>query len=220
MTSQIPNNLTPDEEAILIGGLLGDEILIKRGNSFRYRVLHGIHQKQYVDWKHSKLIRICQTTATPHECSPTREGHRRYEFYTSSGLYLKELHERFYEKQPNGRWKKKISPELVNSFSLNPLMVAVWWLDDGSVRNDCYAGRINAQGFSREEQNLLCIYLNRFGIEAHIVTYTYSSGQFYISIPAHTFGYLADLIEPIVREVPAMEYKLNELRRPRNDFRG
>lgn len=43
--------------------------------------------------------------------------------------------------------------------------------------------------------------------------------HYYVSLPAksQTFAKLVDLIEPYVREIPDMVYKLNEMRQPRND---
>lgn len=122
-----------------------------------------------------------------------------------------------YKKLPNGRYRKTITQEVIDKLPVDPLVVAVWYLDDGSIRNDCYAGKIASQGFSKEENELLCDYLRKFNINCHIVKHTEISGQWYITIPASTFGNLIKVIDPIVREVPSMVYKLNELRRPRND---
>jgi hypothetical protein len=59
----------------------------------------------------------------------------------------------------------------------------------------------------------LCDYLRKFNIDCHVVKHTEISGQWYITIPAHTFGQLISVIEPFVKEVPSMIYKLNELRK-------
>lgn len=210
------NPLNNEEKAILIGGLLGDEVLVRRDGSYRYRVAHSIHQADYVYWKHNKLINRCKKTQPP-KIYLEKGKFERIEFYTDSGNYLKEIHFLMYKKLPNGRYRKTITQEVIDKLPVDPLVVAVWYLDDGSIRNDCYAGKIASQGFSKEENELLCDYLRKFNINCHIVKHTEISGQWYITIPASTFGNLIKVIDPIVREVPSMVYKLNELRRPRND---
>lgn len=205
--------LTNEEKAVLMGGLLGDEIIVRRGESYRYRVHHSLDQKEYVDWKRAKLSNICQTTQPPRQVPKKETPYILYEFYTSSGKYLKELHELFYKKNEKGQFKRTITQDLINSLPVDPLILAVWFLDDGSVRNDCYAGKIATQGFSREESELLCDYLRKFDVNCYAVKHTVKSQQWYITVPAHTFGNLMKLIEPFVKEIPSMEYKLNESRR-------
>ncbi len=205
------NSLSNEEKAVLIGGLLGDEIIVKRDGSYRYRVQHSSKQAEYVDWKHKKLINKCKRTQPPKKY-PSKKKYEVMEFYTDSGIYLKEIHELLYKKQPNGKFRKTITKETIDNLPLDPMIIAVWYLDDGSIRNDCYAGKIASQGFTKEENELLCEYLQKFNIDCHVVRHTVESNQWYITIPAHTFGNLVSIIEPIVREVPSMVYKLNELR--------
>jgi hypothetical protein len=212
------NPLNNEEKAILIGGLLGDEVLVRRDGSYRYRVAHSIHQADYVYWKHNKLININRCKKTPPPKIYLEKGKfERIEFNTDSGNYFQEIHELMYKKLPNGRYRKTITQEVIDKLPVDPLVVAVWYLDDGSIRNDGYAGKIASQGFSKEENSLLCDYLRKFNlrkfnlrkfnINCHIVKHTEISGQWYITIPASTFGNLIKVIDPIVREVPSMVYK-------------
>jgi len=211
--------LTNEEKAVLIGGILGDEIIVKRDGSYRYRVQHSSGQAEYVHWKRRKLKSKCTRTQPPKNYPTTREGgdsKGRYEvteFYTDSGMYLKEIHDLLYKKLPNGRYRRTITKETIDHLPVDPLVIAVWYMDDGSIRNDCYAGKISTQGFTYEENELLCDYLRKFNIDCHVVKHTEVSHQWYITIPAHTFGQLISTIEPFVREVPSMIYKLNELRK-------
>lgn len=212
MAKKTSYTITNEERAVLIGGLLGDEILPRRDGSYRYRVQHSDKQTEYVNWKRKKLSNLCKNTQPPQKRLKKNTPHSVVEFYTDSGVYLKEIHELLYRKE-NSRYRKTITPEVIDKLPVDPLVVAVWYLDDGSIRNDCYAGKIASQGFTKEENELLCEYLKKFGIDCHVVKHTEASGQWYITIPAHAFGNLVKVIEPIVREVPSMEYKLNELRR-------
>jgi hypothetical protein len=204
--------LSATEKAILYGSLLGDGCLVKRGNSYRYKIEQGEEQKTYVDWKYEKLGRLCQTTQPPKKVT-SKKGFVSYLFYTSSGLYLKELYDLYYEKKSDGKYVKTITQQLIDSLPMDPIVLAVLFMDDGSVRNDCYAGKIATQCFSLEEQHLLSDYLKKWGIDCNIVKH--NKEQFYISIPAKSFGRLAEIIEPTVLEIPVMSYKLNKSRRPK-----
>ena len=199
--------LTIEERALIMGTLLGDAHLQKRGGSYRLKVTHGIKQKEYVKWKHSKLIRFCTTTQGP-AVKVDNKGFETVTFYTSSGMWLKDIHELFY-KSVNGRSVKTITQELINNLPMHPMVLASFFMDDGSVRNDCYAGKLATQGFTKEESKLFCQYLNKWGIQGNVVAHSVSKNQYYIGLPVSTFGKLVQTIESIVKEIPTMEYKLN-----------
>jgi hypothetical protein len=206
------------EKAILMGSLLGDGMIQRRGQSFRYRVSQGIQQEEYVTWKYNQLNRLCQNTQAPKKVKD-KKGFETVEFYSSSGAYLKEPFELFYKESPVGLGKrpgsyvKTITPELIDQLPMERDVLAVWLMDDGSVRNDCYAGNLATQWFSLEENHLLQTYLKKWDINSNIVRHTKASNQYYIYIPSRSFPRLIELVEPVIKEVPSMAYKLNEDRR-------
>lgn len=226
--------LTVEERALIMGTLLGDAHLQKRGpKSYRLKVdsvkfpkeiSHAIDQAGLVLWKYRKLQRLCQLTQPPKETTD-KKGYKGLEFYTSSGVYLAEFHELFYEyrKAPTGEktvYVKRVTQKLVDNLPIHPTVLATFFMDDGSVRNDCYAGKIATQGFPLEDCHLLTQYLDKCGVTgSKVVPHTKKSGQYYLSLPAKsgTFEKLISIVEPIIREVPGMIYKLNEARKPRND---
>lgn len=210
--------LTVEEDAVIHGTLLGDAHLQKRGEgSYRLKIDHSIDQKEYVQWKYRQLKRLCETTQ-----GPTTTTQKGYEFYTSSGKYLKRYHDLYYKEVKTGekvKYVKTITEELIKVLPMHPLVLATFFMDDGDARNDCYAGKIATQGFSKEGSELLCSYLAKWGIAGRVVVHTEKSGQFYITLPATpgAFAKLVDIIAPIVKEIPDMVYKLNERYKPRND---
>lgn len=217
--------LSKEEHALIMGTVLGDGHIQKRGqNSYRLKIDHTIDQEDLVLWKYKKLKRLCVTTQPPKKV-PDKKGYEGIEFYTSSGLYLEKYHSLFYipEKKENSekiRYCKKITPKLIDSLPTDPLVIATFYMDDGSVRNDCYAGKLATQGFSYDENQLLIQYFAKCGITGcKVVTHTVESGQYYISFPAETgaFKKLVSFVEPIIKEVPCMAYKSNEANIPRND---
>jgi hypothetical protein len=216
-------NLQENEKALIMGTLLGDAHLQKRKNSYRLKIEHSIAQREYVLWKYKELARLCQTTQPPKEVTSKR-GHTTVVFYTSSGSYLEEIYSLFYKpvpgaESPSDRFNKMITPELIAALPLNPLVLVAWFLDDGSIRDDAYSGKIATQGFTKNESLLLKDYLQQWGIDSQVVAHSVANNQYYISLPARTFSKLIDEIEPIVSsEISSMDYKLNKARKPRNDL--
>lgn len=210
--SQELKSLTDEELAIIYGILLGDGHIQKRGGSYRLKIEHSIDQLDYVLWKHNKLNRLCSTTQPPKIINRTVEGkpHQSVEFYTSSGKWLKRFHDLFYKKDSTDKYKKVVTEELINKLPINAILLAVFFMDDGSVRNDCYSGKLATQGFSKEGNNLLKEYFQKYNIGCEVVLHNKIKQQYYLSIPVGSFGKLMSLIESTVRQVKGMEYKLNE----------
>lgn len=210
---------TEKEKSVLTGSLLGDGLLQKRGvHSFRYRVSQSIKEEDYVNWKYDQLKRLCTTTQPPKKVTD-KKGFVTVGFYTSSGDYLKDYFSLFYKELPGGLGKggssyvKKITPELIDQLPMQPEVLAVWFMDSGSVRNDCYAGSLATQCFSLEENHLLQKYLKKWDIDSNISRHIKTTDQYYLYIPSRSFPKLIELIEPIINEIPSMKYKLNEDRR-------
>ncbi len=82
---------------------------------------------------------------------------------------------------------KTITPELIDKLPMNPLVLTTFFLDDGSVRDDCYAGKLATQGFSKEGCELLREYFLKWNINCNVVKHTKESQKHYLSIGASTF---------------------------------
>lgn len=209
--------MSGDIKALIMGTLLGDGHIQKRKGSYRLKIEHGINQEAYVRWKYWKLKKdgFCETTQEP--IVRNNKSGQSVQFYTSSGKWLEEIYHLFYQRDTNGRYIKTITPELISNLPMNPILLAVFFMDDGSVRNDCYAGKLATQGFSKNEQHLLNNYLLKWNLKCQLVLHSRKKSQYYITIPATTFRNLVLNIEAIVNEIPEMAYKLNYLCKPRND---
>lgn len=208
--------LTEEERSVIFGTLLGDAHLQKRGNSYRLKIEHAQANADYVQWKYKKLFRLCQTTHAPKPFT-SKSGFTTQLFYTSSSPLYQSIHELFYQpiEKSGGKVKyvKTITEKLLSHLPVNDLVLAVWFMDDGSIREDCYAGKIATMCFSQEEQLLLQQYLlDVYSLNLSVVIHLESKNQYYLSVPASTFRLFSQLIEPHVEEVTSMVYKLNRSR--------
>lgn len=231
-------SLTDEELSVFLGNLLGDGHIQKRQNSYRSKISHGFQQKDYVFWKYEKLKRLCENNHPP-KVVYSKTQNPQVLFYLQSGKYLEKYHQLFYQPylwkastlsaessnfsgsrkrifQEKIKYRKTITPTLIENLPKTSLLLAVWFLDDGSCRQDVFSGRIASQGFSKEEQHLLQDFLkSNFGIPTQMVIHSRLKKQYYISIPSKSFPNLVNLIKPWVEEVPSLHYKIN----PRSEKR-
>ncbi|OGG79368.1 recombinase RecA [Candidatus Kaiserbacteria bacterium RIFCSPLOWO2_01_FULL_54_13] len=139
-------SLTPQQEEVIIGSLLGDGNIKKFNEQTAYfREEHGPKQAAYVSWLASELGDITSNVVTE-----TRRGTALVE--TKHLLRLGDLHELFYPEQ------KKIVPEFLVE-QITPRMVALWYCGDGTLETGTsdWKGKIYAR---RPRAGL---YTNAFG---------------------------------------------------------
>lgn len=180
--------LTDEQIELVVGSMLGDGYLVKTTCGYAFRVNHGIAQKDYVDWKHNKLCDFVN--------SKPRQSGSTYYFRTVTHPKFVELREVFY------RDRLKVIPKNLIETLMNPFVLAVWIMDDGS--RDSRQLRINTQCFSREEQVFLQNVLRtKLGIET---TLNRDKQQFRLRVSAKSMDHLKKMVMPYI--IPSMFYKL------------
>ena len=179
----------PDQWSLILGSLLGDAYLVRTTRGFAFRVNHGIKQCGYVDWKYKKLKDFVN--------SPPSYAEGCYYFRTVSHDAFSFLQALFY---PNG--KKEVPRDLIAS-EMNPLLLAVWIMDDGTKEGKQL--RINSQSFTEEENRFLARVLRaKLGIE---VTINKDKKQFRLRVANSSMPKLIELVCP--HFIPSMHYKLS-----------
>lgn len=132
------------------GSLLGDGCVAQHHegkNGCRYIESHGIKQLPYLIWKMRKFSNFV-VQKEPYEASneKTYGNTPLYRFWTC-------LHEDFYpyrqEWYPNN---KKIVPE---NLKLNPLKVAIWHFDDGSINKSRNQIILFSMGFDEHSVEII-----------------------------------------------------------------
>ena len=148
--------LTQIHRSVIIGSLLGDgyvRIIKGRKNAF-LEINHSIKMKNYVDWKYEILKSI---VISPPKLRKGNGNRVAYRFFTRQHPEITELFKLFYK---NG---KKVIPD----FKLDPISLAIWYMDDGSKcgTSNYY---LNTQQFTIEDQQKLMNQLKLFGIESKL----------------------------------------------------
>jgi len=150
ITEQIVGNtvgsLTEMQRSIIIGSLLGDGTMRCRANAL-LEVNHCLAQKVYVDWKYQQLATLVLTPPKARKSNGTRVAYR---FTTRSLPELTPYYRWFYQ---GGH---KVIP---NDLLLDPLSLAVWFMDDGC--KSYKALYLNTQQFDFESQMRLVQILDK-----------------------------------------------------------
>ena len=165
-------------------------IVPKRVDAF-LEINHSLKAKEYVDWKYSKLKNICRSGPKERALDKSRTAYR---FYTKEHKDITELLKRFYK---NG---KKTIPE---SLELDPIILAIWFMDDGSRcrKNDVY---LNTQQFCVNDQRKLLARLRKLGLKARL---NKDKKYYRIRILKESISKFNSIINPYI--ISSMRYKLS-----------
>lgn len=211
--------LTSEEEAILLGCLLGDGHIEKRGNSYRFKIRHCAKHKEYVEWKYERLKRFCFQKPKQISNGNKEKNYLAVYFNSKSGRFLEKYHKLFYKEKKLSnqkvKYEKHISLELIEFLPTNSLLLAIWFLDDGHCRTDCQGGRIATDCFTKTEVGFLQNYLwQNYTIQTTIVNFNTNNNKktcHYLSIlgKKQNFERFINIIKPAVRDIQCIAYKLN-----------
>lgn len=151
----IKENISIDQTqlSVIIGSLLGDGTMRigKRAVNANFKTEQGIEQKDYVFWKYEFLKPLVFTE--PKLSYRYKDTGEKYEkswwFRTIRHPLLTNLYKVFYTG--NGyKTGKKIIPEDINKL-LNPLVLSIWIMDDGSYSK----GKIDISTYSFTLQEII-----------------------------------------------------------------
>ena len=192
--------LTREQKSIIVGNLLGDGHLETqtKGKTYRLKIEHSISQKAYVDWQYQKLANLVGTPPRVNLKSLTGKVSQNYKFDTLSSSSLRFFGQSFYRDG-----KKKVP--LVIKKLLTPLALAVWFMDDGSIKSNHHRALIlNTQCFSQVDlRKLQDALFEKFGIET--VLRKQQEGKQIYSL-SHALQKFIEIISPYL--LSSMKYKL------------
>lgn len=193
--------LNQQQKEILIGLILGDGHLEtqNQGRTFRLKVEHSLNQKEYVDWLYEHFKDLVLTSPQVKLQTVAGQPRQKYWFSTISCGPLRFYAQQFY---PNG---KKLVPRIIGKL-LTPLSLAVWFMDDGSLKSSAHRARIiNTQCFDDESlKRLQDVLFTKFNVQTTLRKQK-EGNQIYI--PSSEIEKFIALVKPYV--IPSMEYKID-----------
>jgi hypothetical protein len=199
--------LTEEQRSVIVGSILGDGTMRigKRAVNANLKIEHGLKQKDYVLWKYSILKPWVFTV--PKISYRYRENGTKYAkswwFRTIRHPLLTELYRLFYKEN------KKVIPRCLDEY-LDSLGLAVWIMDDGSVRRK--AIDISTYSFSEAEiKFLLRILKEKFDLNGNYYRDRDKGYRMYFNVKETQK--LIEIIKPYV--IDSMKYKITL--GPRND---
>lgn len=166
--------LSSKQEFVLIGTLLGDGSFLPNswGKNYRLSLRQGAAQKEYLFWKYN--IFKDWTLSPPKYYAKTNSWYLR----TISHPVFTDWAHKFY------RNRKKILPDNIEQYLEKPLVVAVWWMDDGNLRKDkekIYGGMLNTQSFTWKDNLKLKSSLERIYKIKVLIIKDHGKPRLYIS---------------------------------------
>ena len=193
-------SLSSRQKEILIGAILGDGHLEKlyTPELARLKIEHSYKQKEYVDWFYKEFKNWIRTKPKQKIKKVWGKIHKNYGFTTYGHRLLGNFQKDFY------REKKKVIPGYLSK-KMTPLSLAVWYMDDGSIKSNKHKGVfLNTQSFSEADvKTLQSILENKFGIVSS--TRKDETGE-QIYIGGNSGERFIKIIAPFV--IPSMRYKI------------
>lgn len=195
------------QREILIGLLLGDGHLETQNNgrTYRLKIEHSYLQKEYVDWLYQIFKDWVLTPPKEKEQTVLGIKYNKYYFSTVSHGAFRFYAQQFYKE------KKKVLPRMIKKW-LSPVAMAVWFMDDGSIKSKHHRALIiNTQSFSKPElQTLIKILEEKFGVKMVLRKQSRKQIEIYQLITtSDSVERFVEIIKPHI--LPSMKYKLGKL---------
>ena len=192
--------LNKRQKEVLIGLLLGDghlEIPYNK-SAGRLKVEHSYKQKDYTDWLYKEFQNWVRSKPKIRRLTVWGKLRENYRFCTYSHKILGNFRKKFYGKSG------KIIPNDLER-NLTSLGLAIWYMDDGSIKSKDHKGVfLNTQGFRESDvKKLQKILKNKFGVNS--ITRIEKNGK-QIYLGGKSGERFIEIINPYI--ISSMQYKI------------
>jgi intein/homing endonuclease len=192
--------LTPIQQQVLLGKMLGDGSYHVKTNTATIYFSHRVKDLEYFDWTVQSLGDL---DSGARDFRTSGFGTRMIRGHTHASAWVTEKFKSFFEFS-----KKKTIPKWVET-ELAPISIAFWYMDDGSLGH----GKDNSEdkanfavcAFSEKDCQILICGLQKFGIDA---VYYKSDGYSRLRLNSDNAEKLFLLVAPYIP--PCMQRKLPE----------
>lgn len=193
-------SLTKRQRELLVGTLLGDGHLETqtRGNTYRLRVEHSEKQKEYLFWLYKEFQ---EWVPQEPKRKVRRDGRISYEMVTVSHSAFRFYAHQFYVDG------KKVIPRLLSKL-LTPVGVALWYMDDGSLKSSRHTTfNIHTLGYNHSDlRRVRDVFQDSFGVIASL--HRQKSVAWRLYIKSESAEKFTSLVYPTMKQIPSMLYKL------------
>lgn len=192
--------VTSKERLLLLSMVLGDGSINKNGY---FSVRHCLAQEEYIKWKYCLLSGSIKLSEIYYV---SNNGYGSFEFRTKVYKFIKRYRNIIYS---NGG-KKLSHLRFLNK--LEPLHLAIWYMDDGSLTQKKRNGLIHANELyintyiSKDENQLLIDYFKeKWSIYFH---QSKNKGKYRLRCSTREARKFLKIVEPYVSQVKCMKHKL------------
>lgn len=183
------------QKNILVGSLLGDANVHRKGKECRVFFKHSIRQLPLLEWKREEFDTITGMAIHKFKQLVKEKPYQFAQFVTLTHPAFTELHQIFY------RNKRKIVPKNIDELLTHPVSLAVWIMDDGAKDN--VGLTIQTHSFaSNEVKKLILVLKKNFDL---IVTPRKNKGRFILYFPKSEMKRLWKIVK--VHILPEYRYK-------------
>jgi|SRR3989344_3009954 len=196
--------MTDEQLSIIIGTVLGDSYIhCSKAGTTSLSIKQADRYREYVFWLADHLGSLFKTK--PKQRQDTKQWYVRSAYSNE----LNEIHHKFYQ---NGI---KIVPLDIAEILIDPLSLAVWFMDDGTLdfreKDHCAFHLCTNCFLKREAETLTSVLLKNFGVIAS-VHYTLCRGKRHsrVYIGAQGRDRFIELISPYI--LSCFQYKLPKFR--------
>lgn len=188
--------LSEKQESVLLGTLLGDGSLKRRGTYYRLHIKHSHKQISLVRYKREIFSNITNMPIRVFFQAVKDKDYKFCEFVTLTHPEFSKYRELFYKD------KKKVISQKLKQLLKDPLSLAMWFMDDGCAE---YAGvSFNTQCFSLKEVRFLSqILKENFGLDS---TIRRNKNGWIIYIPKNNLNKFTNIVKKYL--LPDFLYKL------------
>lgn len=172
----MPHTLTNTQHQVMVGGLLGDSCLAKDGKYPRLKIDRQAKDRPYLEWQYGIFSELCLSDIKDIERYDKRydKSYKQVSFRTRAvPAFLS-----YYET-----WYVGGARQVPETIELAPLILAVWFADDGCVvtNNSAITLKLSTESFGKAGAEILSSKLqSRFGEKFPIYRKMRDKDQFFI----------------------------------------
>jgi hypothetical protein len=190
------------EKSILIGMLIGDGWLNFNKKTSYISFYHSPKQEEYINFK-SKLLEQLKIYGKIIYSPKTKSNYPKFKYWSKSSKQLNLYRLMYAFRNTPTKRKKRVFKKMLNY--LDPLGIALWFMDDGY--NDPNRNLINlaTQSFTKEENELIKDwFLEKYDINFKI----YHRKNKYFLVTYSDAIKFKKLVKPYINLIPSMHYKI------------